>query len=493
MSTRADEIDLRGRGMREHVAQGTLVNAGFLVGLSVLGLFRGFVLAALVTAAEFGVWTILVVSLGALVLLKQAAIGDRFVQQDEPDQQLAFQKAFTLETIVNAVLFVICLGLVPLIAAIYDQHELIAPGLALALLLPAGAFQAPLWVYYRRLQYLRQRVLQAIEPVVTFLVSLVLAIAGLGEWALVLGILAGAWVQAAVLAVLSPYPLRLRFDRATARGYAGFSGPLLLVGVAGVATSTAATLVGEEAAGLAGAGAIGLAVSVSLFADRVDQVVTGTLYPAICAVQDRTELLFESFVKSNRLALMWAVPFGAGLGLFAGDLVDLLGRERWAAAEPLLAAFGWTAAVAHLGFNWTAYFRARGDTRPIGAAALLSIVVFVGVAAALVGSQGLDAIVWAVVANAATQLVLRAFFLTNLFDGFGMLRHAVRGLAPAVPAILAVVLLRAADSGDRSTATAIAELLLFIAVAVAATVAAERPLLREALGYLRGRRTPARL
>ena len=41
------------------------------------------------------------------------------------------------------------------------------------------------------------------------------------------------------------------------------------------------------------------------------------MYPAICAVQDRLELLRESFVKSNRLALMWAMPFGVGIALFA--------------------------------------------------------------------------------------------------------------------------------------------------------------------------------
>ena len=41
----------------------------------------------------------------------------------------------------------------------------------------------------------------------------------------------------------------------------------------------------------------------------------------MCAVADRTELLFETFVKSNRLALMWAMPSGLGLALFAPDLV----------------------------------------------------------------------------------------------------------------------------------------------------------------------------
>ena len=36
------------------------------------------------------------------------------------------------------------------------------------------------------------------------------------------------------------------------------------------------------------------------FTDSVDQLITGALYPAICAVRDRTEVLYESLVKSNR-------------------------------------------------------------------------------------------------------------------------------------------------------------------------------------------------
>ena len=67
----------------------------------------------------------------------------------------------------------------------------------------------------------------------------------------------------------------------------------------------AVVFAGETELGLAGAGMIGLAGSIRAYGDRVDAIVTQTLYPAICAVKDRTDLLFEAFVKSNRLGLMW--------------------------------------------------------------------------------------------------------------------------------------------------------------------------------------------
>ena len=58
---------------------------------------------------------------------------------------------------------------------------------------------------------------------------------------------------------------------------------------------------------------------------------TATVREVLNYVRDRTDLLFETFVKSNRLALMWGMPFGVGLALFAADLIDfVIGRLLFA-------------------------------------------------------------------------------------------------------------------------------------------------------------------
>jgi hypothetical protein len=62
---------------------------------------------------------------------------------------------------------------------------------------------------------------------------------------------------------------------------------------------------------------------------------------------------------------------------------------------------------------------------------------------------------------------------------------AARAIAPTVPAVLAVLGVRALV-GDGSLAVAVAELALYVAVTVVATWAFERRLVREVLGYLRG-------
>ncbi|MDQ2676654.1 MAG: hypothetical protein M3Y34_07570, partial [Actinomycetota bacterium] len=68
--------------LRQGAGRGTLVNSVFLIGISGLGLVRGFVLAAIVSRTDYGVWGVLVVSLGTLLTLKQVGINDKYIEQD---------------------------------------------------------------------------------------------------------------------------------------------------------------------------------------------------------------------------------------------------------------------------------------------------------------------------------------------------------------------------------------------------------------------------
>src|SRR4051794_830612 len=309
-------IDPPRTGLRRLAARGTLVNGAFDVGLTSLGLVKGFVVAAFLTRSDYGIYGILAAALGTLLWLKQAGIGDRYVQQRDDDQEHAFQVAFTLELALSAAFTVVVLVAVPLITLLYGEEQLLAPGLVLSVAVMGVALQTPVWPYYRSMDFVRQRVLQSVDPLVSFVVTVVLAALGAGYWALVVGIVAGSLSGGLVAVLASPFPLRLRWERGAVRSYARFSWPLMVAGLAGVVIAQSATLVSEIKLGLAGVGSVALASSIIAYTGRVDQVVTNTLYPAICAVRDRREALVEAFLKSNRLALSFGLPFGIGLALF---------------------------------------------------------------------------------------------------------------------------------------------------------------------------------
>jgi O-antigen/teichoic acid export membrane protein len=486
-AARARAIDTHGLSMRAFAARGVVVNAAFDVGLSGLALVQGFVLAGLLTRSDYGVWGVLVVSLGVLARLKAVGIGDKYLQQDEPDQELAFQRAFTLEVLMTAAATVPLLVALPVIAVVYGHWKLVPPGLALVSVLAADALQAPFWIYYRRMNFLRQRVLQSIEPVVGFVVAVCLAVAGAGYWALAIGVVAGAWSGAAAAVLSSPYPLAWRYDRAALRAYTSFSAPILIATACSVVLANATMIAGNARLGLAGAGTIALAGNVTAFTSRLDDLVCGTLYPVICAVQNRLDLLRESFVKSNRLAMIWGMPFGVGVALFASDLVDFGVGHRWHPVVGLLRITGVVAAVSQIAFNWDDYFRARGDTVPLAVAAVASTAVLLGVGLPLLLSHGLTGLAVGIAAGAAVHLALRAWYVSRLFEGLSFVRHAGRALAPTIPAAAVVLAIRLAEHGPRTRAMAAGELAAFVVTALAATWLFEGELVREAAGYLFGR------
>ena len=296
----------------------------------------------------------------------------------------------------------------------------------------------------------------------------------------------GASSEDSTATLTSPYPLRLRFDRGTLREYASFSWPLLGFGMSNLLAVQGTLLVANRSVGLAGIGAIGLAGTIAAFADRVDRIVSQTIYPAICRVADRVELLHEAFVKSNRITLMWSVPFGVGLALFAEDLVTFVLGEEWRVAEGLLAAIGLIVALGQVAYNWTIFMRARDDTRPIFLASLLSLATFAVVTVPAILTLGIAGYPVGLAVGTVIQLIARGYFLRRIFPGFAVMRHLVRAIAPSIPPAALILLVRQIESGDRSLAMVFVELGIYAFATVAFTAVLERKLLRETLGYLRG-------
>jgi O-antigen/teichoic acid export membrane protein len=483
MAARPDQL-------RERAARGTVINAAFLVATNSLGVLRGFVLAGLLTRSDYGVTGILAVSIGTLFWLKQAGIGDKYVQQAD-DDEIAFQRAFSLEVLAAAVFAVVLLGAAPLAGALYDEPRVILPGLAVIAVLPAYALQSPLWILYRRMDFARQRRLQIWEPVVAFTATIGLAVAGVGYWAVILGLIAGAWAGAIVAVLSSPYPLRLRFDGPTLRSYATFSGPIVVASLSGIVIAQSAVLVIRYHLNVEAVGVVALATSIGQYATQVDDIVTTALYPAVCAVRDRGGVLHEAFTKSNRLVLMVALPASGALALFAGDLVNFALGSRWDPAIGVLRAAAISVAIDQLGYNWKAFVRARGWTRPIAWWSVIIMATWLAAGIPSILVFGLPGFGYGIVALAVASVITRSVIMRRILPGFSMIPHAIRAVAPLVPAVAVVFAARALEKGPRRPADAIAELVLFFGVSAVVTVAAERRLVREIVGYLRRPPLPA--
>ena len=194
--------------------RGTVVNATVLGLVDLLVLAQGLIVTRLLGPEAIGLYGVVTVTTMTIVSLKRVGIDEAFVAQEAADQETEFQHAFTLELLLSAGFALVLLAAAPVVAAVYDDDRLLALTAATAYLPLAFALQSPAWVFFRRMDYARQRLLQAVVPVVAFAVTVPLAAAGVGVWSLVIGPAAGNLAGIAAALAASPYRLALRYDRA---------------------------------------------------------------------------------------------------------------------------------------------------------------------------------------------------------------------------------------------------------------------------------------
>jgi O-antigen/teichoic acid export membrane protein len=478
--------------LRRRTARGGVINAVFLGGAEVLVLIQGLVVTVLLGPVAIGLYGIVTTTAMTIVQLRRIGIDEAFVQQSEEDQEVEFQRAFTIELLVSSAFALVIAALAPVVALAYGEMRLLPLTLAVAYLPVAFALQAPTWIFFRRMDFIRIRTLQALIPVVTFLVTVPLAAAGVGVWSLVIGPFVGNATAVAAGLFVSPYRLRIRFDRGALRRYLRFSWPIFATAAALLVVQQGQIFAFDLYDGLAAAGYITLAWTLTRYAERADQIVTTTLYPAICVVRDRIATLEELFSKSNRLTLIWTLPFCAGFVLFAPDLVRFVLGDKWEPAVPLLQGLAAAMAVQQLGYNWFSFYRARGESWPQAVESAVMVASFLGLAVPALFLWGMWGFVAGRIAGALAMLAVRQVYVRRLLPGVRLSRLAVRGAAPVALAALVVLGLRLAWPGDRSLAEAVVEAVVFLAATGLATWLGERPLLRELAGELRaGRLAPA--
>lgn len=460
--------------------RGVAINASFLLIVEAVALAQGLIVARVLGPEQVGLYGIVSITATTLIALKRVGIDEAFVQQDEQNQEEEFQRAFTLElglALVFALLIVIA---APIVAAAYDESELLPLTLAVAYLPIAFALQAPLWIFFRRMDFMRQRSLQAVVPLTTFAVTVPLVIAGVGVWSLVIGAFAGNLASAILAIWVSPYRLAIRYDRAALRRYLAFSWPVFVVTVCGLLMAQGQIFAFDLEGGLEATGFVALAVALTRYADRADTVISPAIYPAVCAVRDQTKTLERLFTSAARASAIWSLAFGALFVLFAPDLVHFVLGDEWDGAVPLLQGLAASGALYYLGFSWIAFARGLNRPRPPALESVAALTVFATVAIPLLFASGTTAYVLAMIGSSLVVLAIRSYFVRRLLPGVDIVRLAARAVLPVAVAMGAVAAVRfALWGGERDAARAIAEFVLFALVYAGATWATERELIRD--------------
>lgn len=403
-------------------------------------------LARLLTKEDFGLVAIAVVAINYLSVIKDLGLGLALIQRRD-DVEEAASTVFTINTLLGMGLSLLVLPIAPLFAAYFQEPQVtpVLRWLGLSFTLNAlGATHINLLM--RDLDYRRKFIPDISNTIVKGIISLWMAFAGFGVWALVFGQLTGALASVIAAWAVKPWRPLMTVNFAIARQLVQFGASVTGVDILTVFVDNLSYLIIGRMLGVAALGVFSISYRLPemLIVGNL-WLIASVLFPAFSSIQDQPEELRRGFLVSIRLVQLIVMPLCLGLFVAADPIVRVFFGEQWLEAIPLLRLLSLYALVYSVGYHAGDVYKAIGRPDILFKLNLMSILVLVP--ALMIGSQfGLIGFAWGYLIAIAldqtiTIYVATRFLKVSFLDILKELKPAILGALCMTPVAFGVLTL----------------------------------------------------
>ena len=423
-----------GDQLSRRTAHGALWGYGAFASSKALTLVATAILARLLTPAEFGVVGFATVAITYLSIAQDLGLAGALIHRRENADRAA-HVVFSWNLVLGVVLFLVGMLTAPLAARFFDEPEAASLMRVLSvtfLIAPLGSVH--LVLLQKELDFRRKMFHDVGGALVKGAASVVLAVAGFGVWALVLGHVAGALVTVVLAWVVVKWRPRLAFDRDLTRSLLAYGLPLFVVDLIYVVTGNIDYLIVGRVLGATALGIYTLAYRIpELLVLGVVSVLSRTMFPAFTKARDSMSSLRRGFAASIRYVVIFTTPICVGLFVVAKPLVLVMLGEDWLEVVPVLRVLATFAWVRSMMSNDGDVYKAMG--RPGFLARITGLRLAVVVPALLIATPfGLVAVAVALLIATVLDKALRVFLISRQLD-----MKVTDVVAQFVPAVVAAV------------------------------------------------------
>jgi PST family polysaccharide transporter len=269
-----------------------------------------------------------------------------------------------------------------------------------------GVVSTPVAMMQRHFQQGKKMIADQANGWIGAVVSVILAIIGLGAMSLAIGRLTGALVSAVLFVVMSPEPLRLGFNPRQARALLRFGLPLAGASLIVFAITNMDQFVVGHFLGATLLGYYALATNLSNWPLNMFSVPVRSVAPALFSrLQHDRRAMRVGFVSGAAVLASIALPICMILSGAAGPLIHFVYGARWAPAARVLVWLGLLTAMRILFEFVYDYFVVLARSRVVFTVQLVWLIVLVP--ALIVGAKlsGTAGVAMAEVAVAALLVV----------------------------------------------------------------------------------------
>jgi O-antigen/teichoic acid export membrane protein len=308
------------------------------LGIQVFSWAITLVVIRLLTPQDYGLMSMAMVYLSLAMVWRELGLNALLIQKRDLDA-VQLGRIYGAIVIAHIVLTVVLIAAAPLLARVFEDPRLtpVLQALAASLLIMPIA-SVPRALLQRDLNFKATTVSELWSNIASAAVTLSMALAGYGVWALVGGNLIGTIVLSLVLRWMSPMKIAPRFDLAGLRPHFPFMRHTLWSQTLGnLLVPVGNFIVGK----MLGAGPLGLFSMArelaALPVSKASSILAQVAFPAVSEIQNDPALIRSYFLRAVRVqsALMYPAMFG--LAACASELLVLVLGEQWRPATLLFA------------------------------------------------------------------------------------------------------------------------------------------------------------
>lgn len=427
-------------GVAASTARGVKWGGASQVTAQVVQLSSLVVLARLLVPEQFGLVAIVTTFVFFALLFTQLGI-DAFVVHAPELRQTDLATAFWVNAGAGLMLTVVFALTAPLLADAFDQ-----PGLAPLFTVASLTFVCSLGMVHLGLlqRDMRFAAIAVVEPsatVLTAVMSISLAVLGVGAMSLVIASVAAAAWKTIVLWFLARWRPAVRPSRASLRALRSYSGSLFLFTVVNYWGRNADNLLLGAVAGPAPLALYSRAYNLMLIpVQQSTQVLGRVLFPALVRLRDEPTRLRKGYLRALRVLAAVTFPLAIGLAVTSPTVVEVVLGPRWTGTAMLLTILALSGPAQIVSGTTGALYQALGRTDlllryGLGATVVTIAAMLVGLRWGATGVATAVSASYTVLMPAVTRPVWRLIGLRS--------RDAFSGLVPVAlaTALMAAVVL----------------------------------------------------
>ena len=286
---------------------------------------------------DYGRMALLIPVYGLLFLIKDFGLTPALVQKKELEAGLR-EKTFSIVLLGNLCLLALGLGISYLLAWFYGDPALVLLGQAISLVFLFTALEIlPDAQLRREMRFKERSAVEASARLVSGAVALVLALSGMGVWALVAGYVLFLGLRAIGKAAICPFRPGFVLSLAGLRGLLSFGGIMSLNQFCWHLYSELDKVLIGRFLTTASLGFYNVALSiVNIPLSKMSEVLNAVLMSSFADVQEDMSAIRYQFGKVLELAALVYFPVLFGISAIAPELITLLIGPKWQMAVPLM-------------------------------------------------------------------------------------------------------------------------------------------------------------